>query len=515
MNRRILLQVAGPAVAIGLLLFATSLVSAWYISKLQNDLAQILSQNVTSLEAAQDLEIQVRRLRFHSLLALVDPGPTRQTAIDEDRAKFEDGLRRVREAANTEEKQALVVEIEAGYRRYNDELRGLPAEIHKAGPAADLGRLADAHPVNYVVLPCQKLLLLNKDSMQKTREESDLVSKQVQVAMLLLGILGPFGGMLIGYGVARGLSRSIYQLSVRVRDMAERLDQDVASVSIAADGDLRHLDHQLRHVVRRVEEIAERVQRQQQEMLRAEQLAAVGQLGASVAHEIRNPLTSIKLLVEAGLRSQHQLPLSREDLQVIHGEIERLERTAQGLLDFARLPAPQRAILDLHDAASQALDLIRARANQQHVAICTQIAEVPLPVRADRDQLHTVLVNLLLNALDAMPNGGGLEIELGTASTEANLSISDTGAGIAPAIAGRLFTPFASTKPTGTGLGLSLSRRIIEEHGGQISASNRPQGGARFTITLPLVPEETAEKGVKPPTQQVDNDLLKRTPTAV
>src|SRR5205085_8752963 len=104
----------------------------------------------------------------------------------------------------------------------------------------------------------------------------------------------------------------------------------------------------------------------------------------------------------------------------------------------------------------------------------------------------TVLVNLLLNALDAMPRGGALGLEVGvTVAREGKertawLSVCDTGPGIAPEMAPQLFTPFASTKPTGTGLGLSLARRIVEEHGGQISAANRTEGGACFNVVLPL-----------------------------
>src|SRR5262249_11804413 len=154
-------------------------------------------------------------------------------------------------------------------------------------------------------------------------------------------------GLIGGYGIARGLSRSIYQLSVRVQGMAQRLDQDVASVSVAADADIQSLDKQLQHVVARVEEVAQRLQQHQREMLRAEQLAAVGQLAASVAHEVRNPLTSVKLLVESALKPRPRAGgtpgLTREDLEVIHGEVVRLEQTVQGFLDFARPPAPRRS----------------------------------------------------------------------------------------------------------------------------------------------------------------------------
>ena len=116
----------------------------------------------------------------------------------------------------------------------------------------------------------------------------------------------------------------------------------------------------------------------------------------------------------------------------------------------------------------------------------------PVEAAIDRDQFHTVLVNLLQNAADAMPQGGQLEISIERSGAVTTVSISDTGPGIAPELAEKLFTPFTSNKPGGTGLGLSLSNRIIEEHGGTLTAANRPRGGACFTITLEDCPPEAA-----------------------
>src|SRR5262249_56689426 len=123
--------------------------------------------------------------------------------------------------------------------------------------------------------------------------------------VLFLGVAGPAGGLIVGYGAARGLRQSLYRLSVRVQDVAQKLDRDVGSVSVAADGDLAGLDRQLDHILRRVEEVAERLRQQSRELMRAEQLAAVGQLAAGIAHEGRNPLPGIKLLVDAGLRPRN------------------------------------------------------------------------------------------------------------------------------------------------------------------------------------------------------------------
>jgi signal transduction histidine kinase len=235
-----------------------------------------------------------------------------------------------------------------------------------------------------------------------------------------------------------------------------------------------------------LEAVAGRLQQQQRELLRTEQLSAVGQLAAGVAHEIRNPLTGIKLLVEAAARQKNPRPLDAEDLRVIHGEVAKLEQTVQNFLTFARLPAPLRAPCDLREVISQASELVRGRAGQQHVEVVVESPEVPVVVPVDRGQIGTVLVNLLLNALDATSKGGRIEVVLEPPANGAvRVVVSDTGSGIPEAVLGRLFTPFVTTKSTGTGLGLSLAARVVEEHGGAVSGGNRPEGGARFVLSLP------------------------------
>jgi signal transduction histidine kinase len=269
--------------------------------------------------------------------------------------------------------------------------------------------------------------------------------------------------------------------------VAQRLDQDVASVRVAADGDIAQMDSQLQHILSRVEEVAQRLQRQQRDMLRAEQLSAVGQLAASVAHEIRNPISGVKLLVEAALRPRNPMTLTGEDLKVIHDEIARVEQTVQGLLDFARLPSPQLQQCDLRPLVAQAVNLVSTRARQQQVDVMVQTPDILIPAMVDANQFGTVLVNLMLNALDAMPQGGKLEVQVAVDLGEVQVTVSDTGTGIPHEMLDKLFVPFASSKPTGTGLGLSICRRIVEEHGGNVRAENRMGGGARFVVTLPLV----------------------------
>jgi two-component system, NtrC family, sensor histidine kinase HydH len=228
------------------------------------------------------------------------------------------------------------------------------------------------------------------------------------------------------------------------------------------------------------------LQRQEWEAMRAEQLAAVGQLAASVAHEVRNPLTSIKLLVGAALSGRCPHGLSETDLQVIHDEVGRLERKVQSLLDFARPLEIGSEPQDITEVVRQVLDLVRERLTSQSVRLTLDLPAGPVAAELDADQFKGVLVNLIFNALDTMPGGGDLDVRLKReAGGAVRLTVEDTGPGIDARVADRLFTPFFSTKPTGTGLGLSVSRRIVQAHGGSLTAANRAVGGACFTITLP------------------------------
>ncbi len=244
--------------------------------------------------------------------------------------------------------------------------------------------------------------------------------------------------------------------------------------------------------VKRQQEV---MRRQQQEVLRAEQLAAVGRLATAIAHEVRNPLAAIKLLVEGALRPRSPKPLNREQLTVLHREAARLERIVQEFLDFARPPKLHRRSADLREVIDQAASLVRLRAQRQGVRLLTHAPDRPVPAAVDPGQLGSVLVNLFLNALDALPSGGSLEVGLESRAGEVHLAVSDSGPGIRPDILTQLFTPFLSSKPTGTGLGLCISKRVVEDHGGRIAAANRPEGGARIDIVLPSsAPEDSRDE---------------------
>jgi signal transduction histidine kinase len=441
-------QVALPFVLVSLGFLAVCMIGVWSISRLQKNRAVLLTQNLRSLRAAQEMEVRLRQLRLHSLLYVMDASPERRDKVREDARQFQEAYDEAVKVAHLPRERELLEKINASYQSYLSALEKPPGRVPFDNAAiGDVLRWADAHPVQHLLDTCEELVKFNRETRSQLAEESQAVSRQGRTALVLAGVIGPIGGLIGGFGVAWGLSR--------------------------------------------------RMQEQQREVLRAEQLAAVGQLAASIAHEVRNPLTSIKLLVSAALRSESaelrgltppaRQPLTVEDLHVIHDEVSRLERKVQTLLDFARPPEAVRRPCDLRTIVHRALELVRSRLRQQRVQTDLDLPETPVGVAIDPDQLTGVLVNLFLNALDVMPQGGQLSLSLRAESEgQCRLAVADTGPGIAPSVANRLFTPFASTKPTGTGLGLSICRRVVQDHGGTLTGQNRPEGGACFTITLPL-----------------------------
>lgn len=497
MKHKILLQVAAPAIVTGLALVVTGLGSAWSIHRLQANLGSIVKESVASAQASLELEGGIRQLRYHSLLYLIRPTPEVLHQIEKDEREFEDAFSRAEQAATLAEEKELLGEIGSGFAAYKTEMAQLRAGVARSGPRSDFARLAAEHPIGHITQPCQRLGEVNLGQLEATAGESNDLSARSLLILVLLGLAGPLGGLVAGYGITFGLTRSITQLQVRVQDVADRLGSDETTpadgirMTLTADGDLGATERQLEQVVRRAEEMVHRLHAQQREILRGEQLAALGQLAASVAHEVRNPLTGMKLLVEAALRPTRPRALSREDLEVIHGEIARLEETVRHFLDFARPQPLARQVTDLREAIARPVDLVRGRARQQGVRLRVDLPGEPLPVDLDAGQFGAALVNLLLNALDALPRGGEVTVEAtpGAAGEDVVLQVRDTGPGIPADLLPRLFTPFASGKPTGTGLGLSQARRVVEGHGGRLSAANVAGGGACFTIVLPITSE--------------------------
>ncbi len=225
---------------------------------------------------------------------------------------------------------------------------------------------------------------------------------------------------------------------------------------------------------------------------RADRLAALGTLTAGMAHEIRNPLGAIGGAAEILERDYPQDHPRREFLDILRREIVRLNAIVSKYLDYARPQAPELRPVELNEAVRAALDLVGKSAVGASIALDTRLAEALPAVRADAGQIHQVLVNLLLNAVQAMPDGGTVEIATWAEEGVAVVEVRDHGAGLPDVPVERLFEPFYTTKAAGTGLGLHVCRRIAQSHGGRLDAANAEGGGAAFRLVLPIAATEDA-----------------------
>jgi PAS domain S-box-containing protein len=222
------------------------------------------------------------------------------------------------------------------------------------------------------------------------------------------------------------------------------------------------------------------------ELFRATKHASVGRLAAGVAHEIGNPLASISSLVQE-LQTEDVSLFARDSLVTIDRHVHRIARIVRSLGDFARLYPRQKTPTSLREILENTLDLVRYDKNFKKIDVRTMVADVPA-LRIDPDQMQQVFLNLILNARDAMPDGGSLEISIEQSNGHVLIVFADTGKGIDSEIRDKVFDPFFSTKGPahGTGLGLSICYSIVKDHGGVIEIDSEKDKGTRFTIKIPV-----------------------------
>ena len=235
---------------------------------------------------------------------------------------------------------------------------------------------------------------------------------------------------------------------------------------------------------RRAEEIA----RLRQEMAESEHLAAVGRLAGSVAHEVRNPLSAMRGLVQLLAKEFPSDSPQAEYAQVAVSEVDRLERVVSGLLEYTR-PRPSRPMeMSLSESLAATLEFLGDDPRAQGVEMSLEMApDLPL-VWADPDQLRQVLVNLIVNALEAVDGSGRVSLGARLKDGRVLVEVSDNGPGLPTSETDQLFDPFFSTKERGSGLGLAIARRMVRAQGGELIARNGDQGGAVFSFDLPLAP---------------------------
>jgi len=332
-------------------------------------------------------------------------------------------------------------------------------------------------PVGFVLLAGLLLFILATVSLRDPERHAVLIvagAGAVAICAVLIVVL------------AYVIQRPMVELQEKIEQVSEgNLNVEVSFAHRNDEiGDLgRNFNHMMQQLRESREEI-ERLHRTQ--MSRAEHFATLGELATGLAHEIRNPLAGIAGVIEIVGRDLPATSPARAVVKDVRLEITRISRTLTDLLETARPRRPEVRRSNLNTTVEHAVMLARQQVLSRPIKIEMQQAPDLPEVEHDSDQIHQVLLNLLLNAVQAMEKTGTVNVEIGSRDGYASVVVSDTGRGISPQNLPNIFRPFYTTKGDGTGLGLSLAHRIVEDHHGRIEVSSVVGKGSQFQVLLPF-----------------------------
>jgi len=303
-------------------------------------------------------------------------------------------------------------------------------------------------------------------------------------------LLAAVGAIIVCAVMVVTLALVVRRPMLELEDSIQRVSEgDLRAIVTFADrnDDIGDLGRNFNTMVQQLRESRQEIERlHSTQMSRAEHLATLGELAAGLAHEIRNPLAGIAGVMDIIGRDLPATSPAQDVLKDVREEVLRINRIVTDLLETARPKAPQIHSADLNTTVEHALMFAREQAKSKPIQFhYAKNSELP-PVAHDPSQIHQVLLNLMLNAIQAVDGPGTVTVSVEQRGNLAAVAVEDTGPGIPAETLNNIFRPFFTTKGHGTGLGLSLAKRIVEDHGGRIEVASMPGHGCTFTVLLPI-----------------------------
>ncbi len=291
-----------------------------------------------------------------------------------------------------------------------------------------------------------------------------------------------------------------FVLGSQILGPVRRLTAEVGSEgdTTPAGDEVKALSHSVRGLIQNVDHTRSELLKSRESLLQADKMALVGKLAAGMAHSIRNPFTSVKMRLFSLSRSLKLTDTQKEDFDVISEEIRHVDTIVQNFLEFSRPPKLKIQSVSPSMVVDQAITLLKHRLKSYNVEVTIEREQYLPEIEADPEQIKEVIVNLVVNACEAMERGGSIVIQEQESMVRSKergvlIRMSDNGPGIPEPIRDKVLQPFFTTKEEGTGLGLSIAVRIIEEHNGRLEIESNQGGGATFIISLPLFQESSDE----------------------
>lgn len=297
--------------------------------------------------------------------------------------------------------------------------------------------------------------------------------------LVVSGII--FAGIMAGLLIARKLISPILFLNQGVKRVAS--GELGVEIDVRGIGEIRELAVAFNEMSKKLKDSVEAMKTAHENLIRKERLYALGEFSAGLAHEIKNPLTSIKMLMQSAKESGIQL--SPKDIEVIEGEINRIDRIVREFLLFAKPAKTVFVDTDINEILQEVIALSRRNTQKANITVVEDLEPGLSPIKAHPDGIKQVFLNIILNSIQAMQQGGILTISSYSENGVVYACFKDTGEGIPEEISKRIFDPFFTTKENGTGMGLYIAYNIVREHGGSIEISSEINKGTAVCISLP------------------------------
>ena len=447
----------------------------------------IVTENTPSLVAAAELEKALQEQRGLVSAYMLDGGKLAWIfELDRRKPALDHWLKEARLSARTREEIQTLDLLQQVYAEY-DRQREQVIALVQAGRTDQARQILLRDVAGLAVQAsalCHQFVELNQAAMNARIARAHLETARMTVMVGVGTVVAVVAAALLLVLVLRDVLLPVRKLAHDARALAP------GHATSRFSNDLRELEFYSRALMSDVSRTRVHLEESQERLVRSEKLAAIGHFAAGITHEIRNPLSAMRIWLYELAHACQGNPEAQKNLRVLEGEVLRLEELATSLLRFSRPPQLRCERRMIHEMVEHALTVSECRLHEKQLKAVAVREGVDPDVMADPDQIHQVLLNLIANAADATPTGGEIRItetvETGEGGVrECVVRVQDGGRGVAKEIRERLFEPFTTTKTNGTGLGLSIASDIMTHHGGRLVLESSTPEGCRFAIRLP------------------------------
>lgn len=491
LERKLSLAVLG-VIALAVLNSVVTVLSSWHFATLME---QAVDKNLASVKAAEELEIAVLEQRGFVSSYLLDGGNSKWLdRLSERKQGFDEWFERAGDTAHTDEERGILLELRRAYWQY-DAARSEVVELYKQDEAAAATKLLVNDVANHSEAAydlCEDFITANQRYVATTIADAHRqirwVSLGVAASVFVTISLGAVLLWLFFQGV-------VFPIRAMVAEASDFVGEDPFQGQPLPTDELRRVGIYLQNLMSDVADTRTTLNRSRSKLKAAEKLASVGKLAASVAHEIRNPLTAIKMWLFSIQKEVGGSESLDRKFEIVSEEIKRLESVVRNFLEFSRPPELKLAVESVSRLLDATLELVEPRIAAENIRLSREDAPDLPPVLVDREQLRQVLLNLLSNAAEAAGEQGQIRVVTsGELDSEERkmvvVRVADSGPAIPEEVSRRIFEPFFSTKETGTGLGLCIAARIMARHEGRLVLESTDERGTTFAIHIPAAPVE-------------------------